>query len=105
MTWELDYYVLQFDLDKFFDPSTMPYLRYFNETQHPLSRLNYIFREQPEVRAEIAECVKRIFDEAAAKSIGYELAVNILLKRILLSCCATTTAACSRSSTASTCSG
>jgi len=80
----LDYYVLQFDLDKFFDASTMPYLRYFNETQHPLSRLNYIFREQPEVAAEIAECVKRIFDEAAAKTIGYELAVNILLKRILL---------------------
>jgi AraC-like DNA-binding protein len=84
LTRELDYYVLQFDMDKFFDPTTMPYLRYFNETQHPLSRLNYIFREQPGVRAEIAECVKRIFDEAAAKTIGYELAVNILLKRILL---------------------
>jgi AraC-like DNA-binding protein len=81
---ELDYYVLQFDLDKFFDASTMPYLRYFNETQHPLSRLNYIFRERPAVCAEIAECVKRIFDEAAAKAVGYELAVNILLKRILL---------------------
>lgn len=84
LTQELDYYVLQFDLDKFFDPTTIPYLRYFNEAQHPLSRLNYIFLEQPDVRAEIAECVKRIFDEAAGKTIGYELAVNILLKRILL---------------------
>lgn len=80
----LDYYVLQFDMDKFFDQSTMQYIRFFNEAQQPLSRLNYIIREHPEVQREIADCVKQIFEEAAAKSIGYELAVNILLKRILL---------------------
>lgn len=84
VTPNLDYYVLQFDLDKFFDPSTMPYLRFFNEAQHPLSRLNYIFREQPDIRTEIAGCIKQIFAEAGAKSIGYELAVNITIKRILL---------------------
>ncbi len=41
----LDYVVLQFDLEEFFDHSTMPYMRYFSETKNPLSRANYIFQE------------------------------------------------------------
>jgi len=80
----LDYYVLQFDIDKFFDQSTMPYIRFFHETQQPLSKLNYIFQEQPNVKNELAAGIKEIFEEAKAKAPGYELAVNILIKTILL---------------------
>ena len=80
----LEYYVLQFDLDQFFDHSTMPYIRFFTETKNPLSKINYIFSEKPEAKREIARCIKDIFSEAKTKSAGYELAVNILIKTILL---------------------
>ncbi|AJY73588.1 AraC family transcriptional regulator [Paenibacillus beijingensis] len=80
----LDYIVLQFDLEQFFDHSTMPYMRYFSETKNPLSQANYIFRENEAVRGEIADCVREILQEANRKESGYELAVNLLIKKILL---------------------
>jgi AraC-like DNA-binding protein/mannose-6-phosphate isomerase-like protein (cupin superfamily) len=80
----LDYIVLQFDIEQFFDHSTMPYMRYFSEMKYPLSRANYIFTKHPEVQREVASCVREIFDEAKTKQAGYELAVNMLIKKILL---------------------
>jgi AraC-like DNA-binding protein/quercetin dioxygenase-like cupin family protein len=80
----LDYIVLQFDLQSFFDQSTIPYLQYFNETKVPLSAMNYIFRENPLARAEAADCIRQILEEAQRKEAGYELAVNMLVKRLLL---------------------
>jgi AraC-like DNA-binding protein len=80
----LDYIVLQFDLQTFFDQSTIPYLQYFNETKTPLSALNYIFRENPAARAEMADCIRQLHEEAQRKAIGYELAVNMLIKKMLL---------------------
>ncbi|MBN2982970.1 helix-turn-helix domain-containing protein [Cohnella algarum] len=81
---KLDYIVLQFDLQTFFDKSTIPYLQYFNETKVPLSAMNYIFRDNPKAREELAECVRQIDEEAQRKESGYELAVNLLIKKILL---------------------
>ncbi|WP_019004265.1 helix-turn-helix domain-containing protein [Cohnella laeviribosi] len=80
----LEYIVLQFDLRTFFDKSTISYLQYFNETKVPLSAMNYIFRENPKARKELAECVLQINEEAQRKENGYELAVNLLIKKILL---------------------
>lgn len=80
----LKYIVLQFDLHNYFDQSTIPYLQYFNETKVPLSAMNYIFRENPEARGGAADCIRQIHREAAEKMSGYELAVNMLIKKLLL---------------------
>lgn len=80
----LDYIVLQFDLNTFFDQSTIPYLQYFNETKVPLSTMNYVFRENPQANKEAAECIRQILQEAIVKESGYELAVNLLIKKLLL---------------------
>lgn len=81
---KLNYIVLQFDLEQFFDHSTMPYMRFFSETKNPLSRANYIFRENSIARAEAAECIRSVLKEVTAKQIGYEMAVSMLIKRFLL---------------------
>jgi AraC-like DNA-binding protein/mannose-6-phosphate isomerase-like protein (cupin superfamily) len=81
---KLEYIVLQFDLQTFFDQSTIPYLQYFNETKVPLSAMNYIFRDNPQARRGVADCIREIYDEVLRKESGYELAVNLLIKRILL---------------------
>ncbi|TFE27811.1 helix-turn-helix domain-containing protein [Cohnella luojiensis] len=80
----VEYIVLQFDLHSYFDQSTIPYLQYFNETKVPLSSMNYIFRENTEARNAAAECIRQIHQEALRKESGYELAVNMLIKKILL---------------------
>lgn len=80
----LDYIVLQFDLEQFYDASTIPYMRYFSETQMPLSMANYIFKENEEVNEQAKLYTKQILQEVSAKKTGYELAVNILIKQILL---------------------
>jgi AraC-like DNA-binding protein len=80
----LDYIVLQFDLEQFFDHSSIPYIRYFSATHAPLSKANYIFEENAEVKKEVANCVSRLLQEATDKSTGYELAASILIKQILL---------------------
>ncbi|CAH1206322.1 HTH-type transcriptional activator RhaS [Paenibacillus plantiphilus] len=80
----LNYIVLQFDLEQFFDHSTMPYMRFFSETKNPLSRANYIFRENDTARLEAAECIRSVLKEVTAKQIGYEMAVSMLIKQFLL---------------------
>ncbi|KRE43267.1 AraC family transcriptional regulator [Paenibacillus sp. Soil522] len=80
----LDYIVLQFDLEPFFDQSTIPYMRYFSETQKPLSTANYIFQESSAVKQQTASCIQQILNEASRKETGYELAVSVLIKQILL---------------------
>ncbi|OMF21553.1 AraC family transcriptional regulator [Paenibacillus sp. FSL H8-0548] len=80
----IDYIVLQFDLEPFFDQSTIPYMRYFSETQMPLSKANYIFEENSAVKQQAASYIKQLLDEATHKETGYELAVSVLIKQILL---------------------
>lgn len=80
----LDYIVLQFDLNSFFDQSTIPYLQYFNETKVPLSAMNYVFRDNAQANEEAAECIRQILKESIEKESGYELAVNLLIKKLLL---------------------
>ncbi|MOA03582.1 HTH-type transcriptional activator Btr [compost metagenome] len=80
----LNYIVLQFDLEQFFDHSTIPYMRYFSETQMPLSKANYIFGENSAVNEQAAAHIRQILKEATHKETGYELAVSVLIKQILL---------------------
>ncbi|MFF2888461.1 helix-turn-helix domain-containing protein [Paenibacillus sp. NPDC057967] len=80
----LDYIVLQFDLEQFFDHSSIPYMRYFSETHTPLSKANYIFRENEEIKKQTSACIEGILEEVKRKDTGYELAVSILIKQILL---------------------
>lgn len=80
----LDYIVLQFDIDQFFDHSSIPYIRYFSQTHMPLSKANYIFKENEAIKEQTATCIKGILEEASRKETGYELAVSILIKQILL---------------------
>ncbi|MEO3944031.1 AraC family transcriptional regulator [Gorillibacterium sp. CAU 1737] len=78
------YYVFQFDLSYYMDPSILPYHRLFLEQQFPFSRLNYIFQESPEAREIVQACVQEIYREARRKEAGYEIAVSLLIKKILL---------------------
>lgn len=80
----LNYIVFQFDIEQFFDSTTMPYIQYFSETTHPLSRLNYIFQENEQIKKNIFQSVNDIYDEFVQKEEGYEIAVTILIKKILL---------------------
>lgn len=80
----LNYIVLQFDLDHFFDHGSIPYMRHFSETHTPLSQANYIFQENPGVKAEVGACIQKILKEKSDKETGYELAISILIKQILL---------------------
>ena len=81
---DLNYIVLQFDLEQFFDHSSIPYMRYFSEKHLPISQINYIYRENKQVKEETASCIRSILEEATKKETGYELAVSILIKQILL---------------------
>jgi len=81
---QLEYIVLQFDLAQYFDPSTMPYMKLFLECPTPLSQLNYIFLEHPQAKSDIIQAVTEIDREMSASALGFELAVSMLMKRILL---------------------
>lgn len=81
---DMEYIVLQFDLNTFFDQSTIPYMQYFNETKVPLSAMNYIFRTNPDARNEAAACIRQILQESEEKMSGYELAISLSIKKLLL---------------------
>lgn len=76
--------VFQFDVQEQLEHSGLPYYRFFAESPLPLSRLNYIFREQPEARNSVAESVKTIYKESESKKEGYEIAISIEIKKIIL---------------------
>ncbi|WP_219838346.1 AraC family transcriptional regulator [Paenibacillus sp. R14(2021)] len=80
----VDYIVLQFDIEQFIDQSSMPYMRFFSETKNPLSRANYIFQENAAARSDAEDCIRTILQEVTAKQNGYELAVSMLIKKLLL---------------------
>lgn len=79
----LAFLVLQIDLLQHFDPGSMPYLHGFAELTRPLAELNYIWREQPEVRREAAALIMELYRETQGRQRGYELAVAAAVKRLL----------------------
>ncbi|WP_438446166.1 helix-turn-helix domain-containing protein [Gorillibacterium sp. sgz5001074] len=80
----LSYIVFQFDIEQYLENSTLPYYRAISDPGFPLHRLNYIFRENPEARRTLFETIKEIQQEVKEKREGYEMAVSLLIKRIVL---------------------
>ncbi|WP_438431925.1 helix-turn-helix domain-containing protein [Gorillibacterium sp. sgz500922] len=78
------YYVFQFDMQYYMEPSILPYHRFFLEQDFPFSRLNYIFKESREARETVHYCVQEIYRESQSKDPGHEIAVSLLIKKILL---------------------
>jgi YesN/AraC family two-component response regulator len=78
------YICMQTDLTKFFDVGVIPYLFALSESQGPLSRLNYIFDKSPEARTEMCRILQAIYEESSQKQTGYELAVSMYVKKMML---------------------
>ncbi|BBI31612.1 AraC family transcriptional regulator [Cohnella abietis] len=76
--------VLQIDLRKYWDPSSLNSMQHFSEVIRPLSSLNYIFRENRDVRNQAAVLIRDIYREMNDNQIGYELAVSSRIKSLLL---------------------
>lgn len=83
-TIDTTYICMQADLKKFFDVGVIPYLFALSETQGPLSMLNYIFDGNPTVRTEMGRILQEIYTESTERRIGYELAVSMLVKQLML---------------------
>ncbi|WP_235929797.1 helix-turn-helix domain-containing protein [Chengkuizengella marina] len=80
----LEYIVLQFDIEQYFDYSIMPYIKYFAGTNDPLSHLNYIFENNVLAKNEIFDAVSEIYNESQSKKTGYEIAVTLFIHKIML---------------------
>ncbi|XID92626.1 helix-turn-helix domain-containing protein [Paenibacillaceae bacterium WGS1546] len=76
--------VLQIDLRKYWDASTLNSMQHFSEVIRPLSSLNYIYKENREVRERTAGLIREIYREMNDCRLGYELAVSSGIKNILL---------------------
>ncbi|WP_409343049.1 AraC family transcriptional regulator [Paenibacillus sp. MBLB4367] len=80
----VSYIVLQFDLQPYFDPAMMVHYRFFAELEQPLSRLNYMFRQNADVNREVGGIIMDMHGEMNDRSRGYEIAASMLMKKILL---------------------
>ncbi|SEO88891.1 AraC family transcriptional regulator [Paenibacillus sp. OV219] len=80
----LVYIVLHLDLRPYFDEAMMGYYRHFSEIIRPLEDLNYIFSENPRTKQAIGQVIIDIHDEMMNKTKGYEIAMSMYVKRLLL---------------------
>lgn len=80
----VEYIVLHVDLEPYFDPAMMHYTRHFMEIVNPLDDLNYMFSKYPHVRAEVGSILLQIHGEVMSKRKGYEIAVSMHIKHLLL---------------------
>ncbi|MFC4601179.1 helix-turn-helix domain-containing protein [Cohnella hongkongensis] len=76
--------VFQIDLRKYWDLSTLSSMQHFSEVIRPLSSLNYIYKENKDVRERTGELIGEIYREMNDGRLGYELAVSSRIKNILL---------------------
>lgn len=81
---DVRYIVFQFDVNKFFEPGLAPFVHSLLNPHMTLSRLNYIFQERDCVRQEIMDLVIDIHHESVNRIKGYEVAITIQVKQILL---------------------
>ncbi|OBZ12727.1 AraC family transcriptional regulator [Bacillus sp. FJAT-26390] len=78
------YIVLHVDLEPYFDPAMMHYTRHFMEIMNPLDDLNYLFSKYPHVQEEVGAILLHIHEEVMHKKKGYEIAVSMHIKHLLL---------------------
>jgi YesN/AraC family two-component response regulator len=83
-TIHTEYIVMQTDLTQFFEVGVMPYLFALSETKNPLSILNYIFETNPTAKEITFNAITEIYKESHAKQLGYELAVAMWIKQIMV---------------------
>lgn len=76
--------VFQFDIQEHLEHSGLPYCRFFTESGFPLSKLNGMFRKNEQAKRLISDCVKEIYRESEERIEGYEIAISILIKKIIL---------------------
>lgn len=81
----ISYIVCQFDIEQFLENSTLAYYRTIAEPGFPLHKLNYILQENPDIRRTVYDAVSEILSETKEKRTGYEMAVSMLIKKIMLS--------------------
>lgn len=81
---DVHYIVFQFDVNKFFEPSLAPFVHSMLNPQMLLSKLNYIFQENENVKLEVSNLVTDIYKEYTEQRRGYEVAISIRIKHILL---------------------
>ncbi|RUT33612.1 AraC family transcriptional regulator [Paenibacillus zeisoli] len=79
----VDYVVIQFELDAFLDSNMLPFLYLFQESLLPLTKLNLLFRDNPELRQQFYSTVLELQQEHEQKQRGYEMAINYLVKKCL----------------------
>ncbi|WP_332632575.1 AraC family transcriptional regulator [Halalkalibacter flavus] len=79
----LQYIVFQFDVQQYIDQTIFNYLQHFSETHKPLSFLNYIF-EKENVKSNFFNCIMEIYKENKNKDKGYEIAISLLIRKMLL---------------------
>ncbi|WP_169082358.1 helix-turn-helix domain-containing protein [Paenibacillus sp. PL91] len=80
----VSYIVLHVDLEPYFDPAMMHYTRHFMEIMNPLDDLNYLFSKYPHVQKEVGAILLHIHEEVMQKKKGYEIAVSMHIKHLLL---------------------
>lgn len=80
----LSYLVVQIDLRKYWDLSSMSSMTHFSEVMRPLSALNYVYTNHKEVRLQTAAYIREMYKEMNEKQAGYDLAVSSLIKNMLL---------------------
>ncbi|WP_028551238.1 helix-turn-helix domain-containing protein [Paenibacillus sp. UNC451MF] len=80
----LRYVVLQVNLAQYLDQSTLPFLHGFSELTNPLDDLNYIFTTNTDARREAHCLILHIFEEMQGKRRGYEMAIAIAVRSLML---------------------
>lgn len=79
----VDYVVLQFEPEAFFDSNMLPYLYLFQEAMLPSIKLNTLFKENSELRQQFYSTVIELQQEHQQMQRGYELAINYLVKKCI----------------------
>lgn len=79
-----EYIVFQFDCNQYYDPTTMPYFKLFMDSSVSLHELNYLFLESAEAKQAAIASILDIFKEMQDKSYGYEMAVSLHIRQLLL---------------------
>lgn len=79
-----EYLILHFDLRAYFDPALMMHYQYLYEIAGPISRVNETLQQNAELRAALGRIMSDIYEEMERKQKGYELAIHLLVKQLLL---------------------
>ncbi|WP_028552147.1 helix-turn-helix domain-containing protein [Paenibacillus sp. UNC451MF] len=81
---KVEYIIFHFDSLQYFDPSTLPYMKLFSGIHIALSELNYIFNEDIQTKQAVTQSIQQIFRESIDKNYGYDMAISLHIRNILL---------------------